>query len=187
MIRAGIPLIDRCGSELMDQVVEGDSVELPFGKVKIPAAKAEKVQGRGLLIAGLRPEHFEDAAVVDSDKADEHSTFEATVDVVEWLGNEAYAYVPFEAPDEVREQLTQLEKDLDGESLRTQLVVSLDGSSQISEGDKAKIWVDAAKMHLFDPATGENLTMDPENAGIVSDEDVTAKTEEAAEAQDTLK
>ena len=32
--------------------VEGDAVELPFGKVKIPAEKAERVAGRGLLIAG---------------------------------------------------------------------------------------------------------------------------------------
>ncbi len=87
------------------------------------------------------------------------------MDVVEWLGNEAYAYIPFEAPPEVREQLTQLERDLDGESMRTQLVVSLDGASRIAEGDEATIWVDAAKIHLFDPATGENLTMDPTTPG----------------------
>ena len=51
------------------------------------------------------------------------STFRATVDVVEWLGNETYAYIPFEAPPEVEAQLRQLERDLDGESLHTQLVV----------------------------------------------------------------
>ena len=31
----------------------------------------------------------------------DEATFNATVDVVEWLGNEAYAYIPFEAPPEV--------------------------------------------------------------------------------------
>ena len=95
------------------------------------------------------------------------STFRATVDVVEWLGNEAYAYIPFEAPPEVREQLEQLERDLDGEALRTQLVIGLDGSTKIAEGDEAEIWVDTSKMHLFDPATGENLTVDLENAGEI--------------------
>ena len=94
--------------------------------------------------------HFEDASVVQHEKA-AGSTFNARVDVVEWLGNEAYAYIPFEAPPEVQEQLTQLEKDLDGESMRTQLVVSLDGASRIAEGDEAEIWVDASKIHLFDP------------------------------------
>ena len=146
--------------------VDGTTVKLPFGEVQIPQAKADKVQGRGLLIAGMRPEHFEDASVV-GDKAPEGSTFSATVDVVEWLGNQAYAYVPFEAPPEVRQQLEQLEKDLDGESLRTQMVVSLDGASRISDGDEAQIWVNASKMHLFDPETGENLTIDLERAGEV--------------------
>jgi multiple sugar transport system ATP-binding protein len=138
--------------------VKGNSVELPFGSVEIPAEKAEKAQGRGLLVAGIRPEHFEDASVMEAGRGG--STFRATVDVVEWLGNEAYAYVPFEAPPEVQEQLTQLERDLDGEAMRSQMVVSLDGSSRIKEGDEAEIWVDSAKMHLFDPATGENLTVD---------------------------
>ena len=145
--------------------VEGTSVKLPFGSVEIPPEKAAKAEGRGLLIAGIRPEHFEDASVMD--EVPTGSTFHAKVDVVEWLGNEAYAYLPFEAPPEVQEQLQQLEKDLDGESLRTQLVVSLDGASRVAEGDEAEIWVNTAKMHLFDPVTGENLTVDPERAGRI--------------------
>ena len=167
--------------------VNGDSIELPFGTVKIPSEKAERVKGKDLLIAGIRPDHFEDAKVVDSDKTGDGQTFDAKVDVVEWLGNEAYAYIPFEAPDEVKEQLTQLEKDLDGETMRTQLVVSLDGASRISEGDEATIWVDATKIHLFDPSTGENLTMDAKHAGIVPGKDggeVARKTAEAEAQQD---
>jgi multiple sugar transport system ATP-binding protein len=139
--------------------VKGDSVELPFGSVKIPAAKAERAQDKGLLIAGIRPEYFDDASVVDQAKRANGSTFRAKVDVTEWLGNEAYAYIPFEAPPEVQEQLQQLEKDLDGESMRTQLVISLDGASRISAGDDAEIYVDSSKMHLFDPASGDNLTV----------------------------
>ena len=46
--------------------VEGNTVELPFGKVEIPPEKAEKAAGKGLLIAGIRPEAFEDASVVDT-------------------------------------------------------------------------------------------------------------------------
>ena len=95
------------------------------------------------------------------------STFRTKIDVVEWLGSEAFAYIPFEAPPEVQEQLAQLEKDLDGESLRTQLVISLDGTSKVAAGDDAEIWVDTSKMHLFDPATGENLTVDLAKAGRV--------------------
>ncbi|CAN5219199.1 sn-glycerol-3-phosphate ABC transporter ATP-binding protein UgpC [soil metagenome] len=152
--------------------VEGTSVKLPFGEVQIPAEKAAKVEGRGLLIAGVRPGDFEDANVMDSDKTG--STFHATVEVVEWLGNEAYAYVPFEAPEEVQQQLAQLEKDLDGESLRTQLVVGLDGSSTVAAGDEAEIWMNTKKLHLFDPATGENLTVDREHAGRLEERALTS-------------
>ena len=139
--------------------VKGNSVELPFGTVPLSDDKARAVQDKGLLIAGIRPEHFEDAAVIDSRVADKGSTFRATVDVVEWLGHEAFAYIPFEAPPEVEAQLSQLEKDLDGESLRTQLVVSLDANSKITKGEEAEIWMDSSHLHLFDPASGDNLTL----------------------------
>jgi multiple sugar transport system ATP-binding protein len=162
--------------------VEGNQVKMPFGTVTIPEAKARKAQGKGLLIAGIRPEHFEDAAVMDSGKAT-GSTFRETVDVVEWLGNQAFAYIPFEAPPEVQEQLLQLERDLDGEALHTQLVISLDGSSRIKEGAEAEIWVDAEKIQLFDPATGDNLTLDDSAAGTIPSD---TSTQEVAEQQDSI-
>ncbi|HSJ20064.1 MAG TPA: sn-glycerol-3-phosphate ABC transporter ATP-binding protein UgpC [Nocardioidaceae bacterium] len=139
--------------------LHGDEVELPFGKVKIPREKAEKAKGKGLLIAGIRPEHFDDATVVEESKKQHGSTFKAKVDVVEWLGNEAYAYIPYETSSEVQDRLQELEKELEGESMRSQLVVSLDSASTVQEGDDAEIFVDSSAMHLFDPETGENLTV----------------------------
>jgi multiple sugar transport system ATP-binding protein len=58
----------------------------------------------------------------------------------------------------VTEKLRELARELDSESMRTQLVVSLDSASRIKEGEPAELWVDPSRMHLFDPATGENLT-----------------------------
>jgi multiple sugar transport system ATP-binding protein len=162
--------------------VEGSSVKMPMGTVSSPEDKAKKAQGKGLLIAGIRPEHFEDASVMESGK-DSGSTFRSKVDVVEWLGNQAFAYIPFEAPEEVQAQLLQLERDLDGEALRTQLVISLDGASRVKEGDEAEIWVDSSKIHLFDPATGENLTVDASAAGTIPDD---TSTQEVAEQQDAV-
>jgi multiple sugar transport system ATP-binding protein len=162
--------------------VEGNAVKLPFGTVPISPEQARKAQGKGLLIAGIRPEHFEDTGVMEPGKAGD-TTFRAKVDVVEWLGNEAYAYIPFEAPPEVQQQLLELERDLDGEALRTQLVISLDGASRIKEGDEAEIWVDASKIHLFDPATGENLTLDSSSAGTIPE---STETSQVAAAQDSI-
>jgi multiple sugar transport system ATP-binding protein len=79
--------------------------------------------------------------------------------VIEWLGSEQFAYVPFEAPEAVRKQLAELERELDSEALRTQLVVSIDSASRLTRGDEAELFVDTSKMHLFDPTTGDNLTL----------------------------
>ena len=60
---------------------------------------AEQVEGHDVLIAGIRPEHFEDASLLDDAGAAEGARVHApTIDVIEWLGSEQYAYIPFEAP-----------------------------------------------------------------------------------------
>ncbi|WP_293786303.1 ABC transporter ATP-binding protein [uncultured Aeromicrobium sp.] len=137
--------------------VEGDQITLPFGSFPLPAAKAERTAGKGLLMAGIRPEYFEDASVQAD--VDESRTFTAHIDVREWLGDQQYAYVPYDAEPGVQDQLRQLAREADSDSLRTQLVVSLDSASQITEDDDARLFIDTDKIHLFDPATGENLTV----------------------------
>jgi len=151
----------------MPATVEGTTLKLPFGEVQIPEEKARKVAGSGLLIAGIRPESFAEAGAPHARDVTDANTFEATIDVVEWLGNETYAYVPFEAPPEVQRQLEQLAQELDGDTVRTQLVITLDGASTVSSGDRIRIWMDAAKVHLFDPATSDNLTVDLSHAGRI--------------------
>ena len=96
-----------------------------------------------LYIDGLRPGAFEDAEFVDDDKRSRGVTFEVTVDMVEWLGNEQYAFVPFEATPEIKQQLAELANELDSEQLRTQLCVELDPLSRVRSGDKATLWMDA--------------------------------------------
>jgi multiple sugar transport system ATP-binding protein len=139
--------------------VEGDQVTLPFGTFSIPSAKAEKTAGKGLLMAGIRPEHFEDVSVIQSGNVDTARTFKAHIDVREWLGDQQYAYVPYEAEAQVQDQLKQLARESDSDSLRTQLVVSLDSDSQVKEDDDATLFIDTDKMHLFDPSSGDNLTV----------------------------
>jgi multiple sugar transport system ATP-binding protein len=68
--------------------------------------------------------------------------------------------VPFEAPAEVRDRLKTLARELDSESLRTQLVAAIDPASRINPGDNPNLWFDPSKMHFFDPASGKNLTRD---------------------------
>jgi multiple sugar transport system ATP-binding protein len=143
----------------MPATVKGDKVELPFATVDLPEhARDGRIPEDTLLIAGIRPEYFEDASVMDPSKAD-GATFHATIDVVEWLGNEAFGYIPYEAPPEVESQLEELAKELDSEALRTQIIVALDSSSRIRDGEEAELHVDSSRMHLFEPGSGDNLTL----------------------------
>jgi multiple sugar transport system ATP-binding protein len=138
--------------------VEDSTLHLPIGDIELTRELVEEVKGHDILIAGVRPEHFEDSSMLDDARKAQGLTFEAHVDVIEWLGSEQYAYIPFEAPEEVRAPLQELAADLDMEQLRTQLVVNLDAESRVSEGQNATLWLDPSRMHLFDPASGENLT-----------------------------
>ena len=139
---------------------EDGGLRTPFGTIELDERRAAAVTGRDLLLVGIRPEYFEDASLVDEVKRPVGSVFRAQVDVTEWLGDSQYAYIPYEAPEQVTTSLRALSRELDAEELRTQAIVSIDATSRIREGREAEFWLDTRKVHVFDPTTGENLTRD---------------------------
>ncbi|OAN39929.1 ABC transporter ATP-binding protein [Mycolicibacterium iranicum] len=145
--------------------VNGNEIELPFATIPLRDEWSGAVQDGKIYIAGIRPGAFEDAEFVDQDKRSRGVTFEVNIDVTEWLGNEQYAFVPYEASTEIAGQLAELANDLDSEQLRTQICVELDPLSRVRSGDKATLWLDAERLHLFDPQSGDNLTRAAESRG----------------------
>ena len=155
--------------------VDGE-LRSPFGVFTLPEGEREKLRDAPqYLVAGIRPEDFHDAATIDEERRGRGAQLSAEVDVTEWLGNEVYAYLPFEAAPAVREALEELDRDLDGEGTRTQVVAVLDPSTNVQEGDTVDLWFDPAKVMVFDPETGENLTRDPENAKRLAAESEAAR------------
>ena len=148
--------------------VKGDQLELPFTTVPMAPVLAKRVAHKDIVICGIRPEHFKDTAAPDAPR--EGARFTAPIDQTEWLGNEQYAYIPFEAEPSVLEHLDELEKELDGEGARTQLVVNLSTQSRIVEGDDAELIFDPRQMHVFDPESGENFTRDDRAAQQIATE-----------------
>ena len=137
--------------------VRGNVVETPFGELP-ETDRLKGVAGHELVIVGIRPQYFEDATLLDAATHARGQTFNAKVDVTEWLGDELYAYIPYDAPHEVTTQLKELQRELDSEQMRTQLVISLDAQSRIRDGSVTDLWFDTSKVHVFDPATGDNIT-----------------------------
>jgi multiple sugar transport system ATP-binding protein len=145
--------------------VEGTHLNTPLGRFDMKdEAKAAAVKDRPVVLVGIRPEAFEDATLVSAEQRTRGSQVRALVDVTEWLGNELYAYVPYEAPEDVRKQLRDLSRELDSDQLRTQAVVALNPNSKIRDGQEVDLWIDPASIQIFDPATGDNLTRDEQRA-----------------------
>jgi len=138
--------------------VEGDELKLPFTSVPLREQWKSSLGDATLFIAGIRPGSFEDASMVDASKLDKGVTFDVTVDVTEWLGNEQYAFVPYSAPADITATLAELQSELDSEQVRTQMCVELDPMSRVRDGDTATLWLDPSRIHLFDPQSGDNLT-----------------------------
>ncbi|MEW2353234.1 sn-glycerol-3-phosphate ABC transporter ATP-binding protein UgpC [Spirillospora sp. NPDC029432] len=158
-------------------VAEGH-LDTPLGRFEMDEREIAAVGDRDVVLVGVRPEDFEDAELISDEKRARGKVVRAKVDVTEWLGNEQYAYVPYEAPADLSAQLRELSKELDSDQMRTQAVVSLDAASLINAGDEADLWIDTGKMHIFDPASGDNLTRDEERVAALG-----RRADQAREAQ----
>jgi multiple sugar transport system ATP-binding protein len=151
----------------MPASVEGDHVKLPVGDVRIPQELRERVsQADGKpLLAGIRPESFEDASLV-GEARDRGSTFKANVDVLEVMGSELYAHFSTEASGTQQVDSAELRElaadsgagEVPGSGNDGLITARLDAASKVRKGEEAELWVDATKLHLFDPETGHNLT-----------------------------
>ncbi len=148
--------------------VDGNTLRLSICDAPVGDELAAKLQGKDVVIVGLRPGHFKDAKVHEARDSDVR--FQALVDVTEWLGNEQYAYVPLEPDPSMQDKLMELDRDLEGEGARPQMVVSLDARSRVREGDETELIFDPALMHVFDPESGECLTRDEEQARRIGEE-----------------
>jgi multiple sugar transport system ATP-binding protein len=147
--------------------LDGGAVKLPIATLPLPDELRRKLEagpggGRRGVIAGLRPDHFEDAALVG---AQQHggATFTATIDVLESLGSEYYAYFDVDSERVSARELEELAQDAGAADLphsadqRVQLVARLAGASKARQGQPLELWFDPQHLQLFDPETGRSL------------------------------
>src|SRR3954449_12264571 len=91
--------------------VEGDVVKLPMVDAPLPREALERIGDSGAgLIAGIRPEAFEDAALV-GEKINEGVVFRARVDLVESLGSELYVHFTVQHQGVQSQELQELAED----------------------------------------------------------------------------
>ncbi|MBB0244885.1 sn-glycerol-3-phosphate ABC transporter ATP-binding protein UgpC [Streptomyces alkaliphilus] len=144
--------------------VENDRLTTPLGSVPLTDRSRTLLSAADApreLIAGIRPEHFEDAALVEDHLRDKGHVFTGTVDVLESLGSEKYAYFELEGEGARSQQLAELASvtgSADEGGGPRQLIVRLSAATRAKEGAELEVWFDPAHILLFDPESGRNLT-----------------------------
>jgi multiple sugar transport system ATP-binding protein len=137
----------------MPATVEGGTVKLPMVDVPLSDAAASKIgESKEGLIAGIRPEAFEDAALV-GDKRDEGVTFKVKVELVESLGSELYVHFPLEHSGLESKELQELAEDagtaeVPGGGADT-VVARLDPASKATADQEVELWLDTRKLNFF--------------------------------------
>jgi multiple sugar transport system ATP-binding protein len=149
----------------MPATVQGDSVKLPMGDVRVPDEVRQRLSsqdGGRSVIVGIRPESFEDASLLGADTRDRGATFQTKIDLVESLGAEDYVYFEVQTEQLQSDQLEELAQDAGAHEVPSsgegQVVARVDAASKISRGSDAELWLDTTKLHFFDPSSGESLT-----------------------------
>jgi multiple sugar transport system ATP-binding protein len=156
----GSPAMNFMGGSLEEGKLRTGLGDIPLTG-RLQQLLSSSAAGRQMIV-GIRPEDFEDASLVPSEARHNGITFQASVDVVESLGSEKYVYFSQELGGVDAAELTELARDsgrADTGSGAETVVARFDPATRISEGQNAEIWVDTRALHVFDPATGKNLTL----------------------------
>ena len=145
--------------------VRADSLRTPFGDVPFDTGPLRgRLGDADVLIAGIRPEQFQDPTLLDDDQRRRKRRPPRPCRRDRVAGRRAALYLPYEAPEHIQRQLTDLGRELDAEWSRTQVVAKLSAETKLAEGEEVELAFDPADLHLFDPATGNNLAYEPEPA-----------------------
>ncbi|TCI97423.1 sn-glycerol-3-phosphate ABC transporter ATP-binding protein UgpC [Aeromicrobium sp. IC_218] len=141
--------------------LDGGTLHSPLGDLPLPDEHRRAVEsgakGREVIV-GLRPEHFEDAALVNDPSRG--ATVDVTIDLVESMGSDVFAYFTVDAQLGGSGGLDELARDTGAEMGvgGVQVTARLEPTSRVSAGQPARLWVDTSKIQVFDPKSGDNLT-----------------------------
>ncbi|MBQ1049735.1 sn-glycerol-3-phosphate ABC transporter ATP-binding protein UgpC [Micromonospora sp. C51] len=156
--------------------VEEGTLRTALGDVPIGDRIRRELEGADApreLILGIRPEHFEDAELIDEETRRRGMEFTAPVDIVESMGSDKYVYLSVEGERATSAELEELAADAgaaDFSGAGSNLVTRLSAESTVTEGADRRVWFNLEKIHLFDPSDGRNLTLhEGRAAGTLAD------------------
>jgi multiple sugar transport system ATP-binding protein len=166
--------------------VDDGTLRTPLGDIVLDGRlrrALERADAPRDLLVGIRPEDFEDAALVSAAVRDSGLTFRTNIDVVESMGSDVYVYFTRDfIGDATSAELRELAEDsgtadtgASGESITARLATE----TTAREGHESELWADLRTVHIFNPATGANITLDDGSTGPVVGGTTASDTQEA--------
>ncbi|MCW2604548.1 MAG: Maltodextrin import ATP-binding protein MsmX [Pseudonocardiales bacterium] len=149
----------------MSATLENGTLRSPLGDIPLRDELRASLEASGSgrdVILGIRPESFEDLALVAESDRSNGVTFKATVDVVESMGSDVFAYIKAEGghASASSAELDELARDsgqADTGAANDTLVARLNAETTVHRGGTAEMWADTRALHVFDPKSGLNI------------------------------
>jgi multiple sugar transport system ATP-binding protein len=138
---------------LVEAEIAGGGLRL--GGYSIPLA-AHDAAPAGQVIAGIRPEAFEDAAFADASLPQ----IDVQVEVVEELGADTHVIFTVDAPRVDVSEVREAAGDEDASLVAVEgslFTARVDPATAARPGSRLRLAVDPARFHYFDPETGLRL------------------------------
>jgi multiple sugar transport system ATP-binding protein len=149
----------------MPATLEEGMLRTKLGDMPLTDAMRRALESAGRnrdVIVGVRPESFEDAALVQDTARAGGISFPAQIDVLESMGSDVFAYFRLEGEEvAMNADLEELARDsgrADTGSAGDQVVARLDAATLVREGQNVQLWAEVRGIHVFDPESGLNLT-----------------------------
>jgi multiple sugar transport system ATP-binding protein len=139
-------------------------VTVPFGDITLTQQVHDVLAAHPTptnVIVGVRPEHIDDAKLIDKYQRLGAMVFEVGVDMVESLGAEKIVHFTVEGASAHSAHLTELaaESGVD----ENEFIARLPAQSSATPGERIELAFDTTKLAIFDADSGANLTIPPAN------------------------
>ena len=134
-------------------------LRLPIGQVSLDGTlRSVLARNAGITnpIVGVRPEHFEDATLIDAKERSRYLTLGVTADLVESLGADKYVYFSTGGPGVRSTQLAELSTEAgDGSGFgENRFVARVSAESSARTGEPVELALDTTRLNVFDADTG---------------------------------
>jgi multiple sugar transport system ATP-binding protein len=139
-------------------------VRIPMGEIMLTQEVHDLLAAHkrpNNVIVGIRPEHLEDAELIDTYQRIRALTFEVNADVVESLGAEKYVHFKIEGAGA---RSAQLEAAAETEVTENEFVARVSTESKVTQGQTMRLAFDTSKIAIFDADSGVNLTIPQDGA-----------------------